>query len=165
MHPAFAKAASDLFSEVLNSDLFMNLRTMKNLTYDTRVEVVTNDISDSYFVISAFSNKRNYPVILTEIINYLKKLSNQEFDFSNTYLDNCKKIIKGKIKERGPMYYAGNMSGIQLEQALTKNILSITEYEKVLDQITPEDFTLLMTSQGYGIDPHNLYTRVLYSGE
>ncbi|XP_953137.1 M16 peptidase, putative [Theileria annulata] len=140
-------------------------RTMKNLTYDTRVEVVTNDISDSYFVISAFSNKRNYPVILTEIINYLKKLSNQEFDFSKTYLDNCKKIIKGKIKERGPMYYAGNMSGIQLEQALTKNILSITEYEKVLDQITPEDFTLLMTSQGYGIDPHNLYTRVLYSGE
>ncbi|EAN31825.2 Peptidase M16 inactive domain protein [Theileria parva strain Muguga] len=165
MHPAFPKAASDLFSEALNSDLFMKLRTMKNLTYDTRLEVVTNDISDSFFVISAFSNKRNYPVILSEIINYLKRLSNQELDFGKTYLDNCKKLIKAKIKEKKQGYYAGNMSGIQLEQALTKNILSITEYEKVLDEITPEDFTLLMTSQGFGIDPHNMYTRVLYSGD
>ncbi|UKK02723.1 hypothetical protein MACK_002819 [Theileria orientalis] len=163
MHPAFPKAAGDLFMQVLDSDLFINLRTIKNLTYETTINVVTNDINHSYFVISSFCNNKNYPVLMDEILKYLKRLASMEDQLSRSNLERCKQVIKNRIKSSGPSYYFKNMTGIQLAEATTKNLLSLVEYEEVLDMITPEDFSLLMASQVYGIDEQNLYTRALYS--
>nr|PVC50848.1 hypothetical protein MACL_00001941 [Theileria orientalis] len=163
MHPAFPKAAGDLFMQVLDSDLFINLRTIKNLTYETTINVVTNDINYSYFVISSFCNNRNYPMLMSEILKYLKSLASTEVRLSSSNLERCKQVIKNRIKCSGPGYHFKNMTGIQLAEATTKNLLALVEYEQVLDMITPEDFTLLMASQVYGIDEHNLYTRALYS--
>ncbi|UKJ89727.2 hypothetical protein MACJ_002981 [Theileria orientalis] len=154
MHPAFPKAAGDLF---------MQLRTIKNLTYETTINVVTNDINHSYFVISSFCNNKNYPVLMAEILKYLKSLSSMEDQLSGSNLERCKQVIKNRIKSTGPTYYFKNITGIQLAEATTKNLLSLVEYEAVLDMITPEDFSLLMGSQVYGIDEPNLYTRALYS--
>lgn len=153
-HPLFGHVALLLLSEIANRRLFSYVRERKQLTYDANFSFTGFErLLGGFFLVTVTASKENASKALEackETLFNLKK--NQRISPDN--VESAKRVVLNRhdFELRTTAYWAQLMSGIQEESVPLKGPLSFTDFQKVVEAITPTDLQLALDTLGIGDD-------------
>lgn len=159
-HPLFANVALLLLSEIANRRLFSNVRERKQLTYDANFSFTGFErLLGGWFLVTVTASKENAQKALDackETLHNLRK--NQPITPDN--VESAKRVVLNRhdFELRTTSYWAQLMSGLQEESVPLKGPLSFTDFQAVVEAMTPKD--LQLTLETLGLEDDQLYTAI-----
>jgi predicted Zn-dependent peptidase len=159
-HPLFAHVALLLLSEIANRRLFSYVRERKQLTYDANFSFTGFErLLGGFFLVTVTASKENAQKALEACKETLQTLrKNQKISPDN--VESAKRVVLNRhdFELRTTSYWAQLMSGIQEESVPLKGPLSFTDFQAVVEAITPKD--LQLTLETLGLNEDELYTAI-----
>jgi predicted Zn-dependent peptidase len=159
-HPLFAHVALLLLSEIVNRRLFSNVRERKQLTYDANFSFTGFErLMGGWFLVTVTASKENALKALDackETLNNLRK--SQQITPDN--VESAKRVVLNRhdFELRTTSYWTLFMSGLQEESIPLKGPLAFTDFQAVVEAITPKD--LQLTLETLGLEDDQLYTAI-----
>jgi predicted Zn-dependent peptidase len=159
-HPLFAHVALLLLSEIANRRLFSNVRERKQLTYDANFSFTGFErLLGGWFLVTVTASKENALKALDackETLHNLRK--NQPITADN--VESAKRVVLNRhdFELRTTSYWTQLMSGLQEESIPLKGPLSFTDFQAVVEAMTPKD--LQLTLETLGLEDDELYTAI-----
>jgi predicted Zn-dependent peptidase len=159
-HPLFAHVALLLLSEIANRRLFSNVRERKQLTYDANFSFTGFErLLGGWFLVTVTASKENAQKALDackETIHNLRK--SQPITPDN--VESAKRVVLNRhdFQLRTTQYWTEQMSGLQEESIPLKGPLSFTDFQAVVESMTPKD--LQLTLETLGVQDDQLYTAI-----
>jgi predicted Zn-dependent peptidase len=159
-HPLFAHVALLLLSEIANRRLFSNVRERKQLTYDANFSFTGFErLMGGWFLVTVTASKENAQKALDackETLHNLRK--NQPITPDN--VESAKRVVLNRhdFELRTTAYWTQIMSGLQEESIPLKGPLSFTDFQAVVEAMTPKDLQLALET--LGLDDNQLYTAI-----
>jgi predicted Zn-dependent peptidase len=159
-HPLFAHVALLLLSEIANRRLFSNVRERKQLTYDANFSFTGFErLLGGWFLVTVTASKENAQKALDACKETLAALrKNQPITPDN--VESAKRVVLNRhdFELRTTQYWTQLMSGLQEESVPLKGPLSFTDFQAVVEAMTPKD--LQLTLETLGLDDRELYTAI-----
>ncbi len=159
-HPLFAHVALLLLSEIANRRLFSNVRERKQLTYDANFSFTGFErLMGGWFLVTVTASKENAQKALDACKETLYNLrKNQPITPDN--VESAKRVVLNRhdFELRTTPYWTQFMSGLQEESVPLKGPLAFTDFQAVVEAITPKD--LQLTLETLGLEDDQLYTAI-----
>mmetsp|Transcript_36874 Transcript_36874/g.42058 ORF Transcript_36874/g.42058 Transcript_36874/m.42058 type:complete len:1196 (-) Transcript_36874:266-3853(-) len=159
-HPLFAHVALSLISEIVNRRLFSNVRERKQLTYDANFSFSNFErLAGGWYLVTVTASKEKAERALEACKETLATLRRSQTITSDN-VESAKRVVLNRHEGelRTSAYWAQLMSGLQEESIPLKGPLSVTDFHKVVESITPRDLQLTLETLGIGDD--DLYTTI-----
>lgn len=159
-HPLFAHVALLLLSEIANRRLFSYVREKKQLTYDANFSFTGFErLLGGFFLVTVTASKEKAPKALDACKETLQNLRKRQ-RITPDNVESAKRVVLNRhdFELRTTSYWAALMSGIQEESVPLKGPLSFTDFQAVVEAITPTD--LQLTLETLGIEESELYTAI-----
>lgn len=159
-HPLFAHAALLLLSEIANRRLFSNVRERKQLTYDANFSFTAFErLLGGWFLVTVTASKENAQKALDACKETLHNLRKSQ-PISPDNVESAKRVVlnRHEFQLRTTQYWTERMSGLQEESIPLKGPLSFTDFQAVVEAMTPKD--LQLTLETLGLDDKELYTAI-----
>jgi len=160
-HPLFAYVALQLLSEIVNRRLFSNVRERKQLTYDANFSFTGFErLLGGWFLVTVTASKEKAQAALDACKETLASLRKGNA-ISPDNVESAKRVVLNRHEGelRTGSYWASNlMSGIQEDSTPLKGPLAVTDFNAVVEAITPRD--LQLTLECLGLDEDLLYTAI-----
>lgn len=159
-HPLFAYVALSLLSEIANRRLFSTVRERKQLTYDANFSFTGFErLLGGWFLVTVTASKEKAQQALEackETLHALRKTS----PISADNVESAKRVVLNRHEGelRTTAYWTQLMSGMQEESVPLKGPLTMTDFNAVVESITPKD--LQLTLETLGLDDDELYTAI-----
>lgn len=159
-HPLFARVALLLLSEIANRRLFSNVRERKQLTYDANFSFTGFErLLGGWFLVTVTASKENAQKALEACKETLHSLRKSQ-PITPDNVESAKRVVlnRHEFQLRTTQYWTEQMSGLQEESIPLKGPLSFTDFQAVVEAITPKD--LQLTLETMGLDDDELYTAI-----
>jgi predicted Zn-dependent peptidase len=159
-HPLFAHVALLLLSEIANRRLFSNVRERKQLTYDANFSFTGFErLMGGWFLVTVTASKENAQKALEACKETLHSLRKTQ-PITPDNVESAKRVVLNRhdAELRTTPYWTQLMSGLQQESIPLKGPLSFTDFNAVVEAMTPKD--LQLTLETLGLDDDQLYTAI-----
>ncbi len=159
-HPLFAHAALLLLSEIANRRLFSNVRERKQLTYDANFSFTGFErLLGGWFLVTVTASKENAQKALDACKETLHSLRKSQ-PITPDNVESAKRVVlnRHEFQLRTTQYWTERMSGLQEESIPLKGPLSFTDFQAVVEALTPKD--LQLTLETLGLEDDQLYTAI-----
>ena len=159
-HPLFAHVALLLLSEIANRRLFSNVRERKQLTYDANFSFTGFErLMGGWFLVTVTASKENAQKALEACKETLHALRKTQ-PITPDNVESAKRVVLNRhdAELRTTPYWTQLMSGLQQESIPLKGPLSFTDFNAVVEAMTPKD--LQLTLETLGLDDDQLYTAI-----
>jgi len=159
-HPLFAHVALLLLSEIANRRLFSNVRERKQLTYDANFSFTGFEmLLGGWFLVTVTASKENAQKALDACKETLSNLRKSQ-PITPDNVESAKRVVlnRHEFQLRTTSYWTERMSGLQEESIPLKGPLSFTDFQAVVESMTPKD--LQLTLETLGLDDDQLYTAI-----
>jgi predicted Zn-dependent peptidase len=159
-HPLFAHVALLLLSEIANRRLFSNVRERKQLTYDANFSFTGFErLLGGWFLVTVTASKENAQKALDACVETLHSLRKSQ-PISPDNVESAKRVVlnRHEFQLRTTQYWTERMSGLQEESVPLKGPLSFTDFQAVVEAMTPKD--LQLTLETLGLNDDQLYTAI-----
>jgi len=159
-HPLFAHVALSLISEIVNRRLFSNVRERKQLTYDANFSFSNFErLAGGWFLVTVTASKEKAQRALEACKETLATLRRPQ-SITSDNVESAKRVVLNRHEGelRTSAYWTQLMTGLQEESIPLKGPLSVTDFHKVVESITPRD--LQLTLETLGIEDEDLYTAI-----
>jgi len=159
-HPLFAHVALSLISEIVNRRLFSTVRERKQLTYDANYSASNFErLAGGWFLVTVTASKEKAEKALEACKETLATLRRPQ-SITSDNVESAKRVVLNRHEGelRTSAYWTQLMSGLQEESIPLKGPLSVTDFHKVVESITPRD--LQLTLETMGLDDEDLYTAI-----
>jgi predicted Zn-dependent peptidase len=159
-HPLFAHVALLLLSEIANRRLFSNVRERKQLTYDANFSFTGFErLLGGWFLVTVTASKENAQKALDACKETLDTLRRSQ-PISPDNVESAKRVVlnRHEFQLRTTPYWTEQMSGLQEESVPLKGPLSFTDFQAVVEAMTPKD--LQLTLETMGLEDDQLYTAI-----
>jgi predicted Zn-dependent peptidase len=159
-HPLFATVSLLLLSEIANRRLFSNVRERKQLTYDANFSFTGFErLLGGWFLVTVTASKENAQKALDackETLHALRK--SQPITPDNA--ESAKRVVlnRHEAELRTTPYWTQLMAGLQEESIPLKGPLSFTDFNAVVEAITPKDLQLALET--LGLEDDQLFTAI-----
>jgi predicted Zn-dependent peptidase len=159
-HPLFAHVTLSLLSEIANRRLFSTVRERKQLTYDANFSFTGFErLMGGWFLVTVTASKEKAQQALDackETLHALRKSN----PISGDNVESAKRVVLNRHEGelRTTAYWTQLMSGMQEESIPLKGPLTVTDFNAVVESITPKD--LQLTLECLGLDDDQLYTAI-----
>lgn len=157
-HPLFAFVALSLLSEIANRRLFSNVRERKQLTYDANFSFTGFErLLGGWFLVTVTASKENAQKALDACKETLHSLRKSQ-PITPDNVESAKRVVlnRHEFQLRTTQYWTEKMSGLQEESIPLKGPLSFTDFQAVVESMTPKD--LQLTLESLGLDDDELFT-------
>jgi predicted Zn-dependent peptidase len=159
-HPLFAHVALSLLSEIANRRLFSTVREKKQLTYDANFSFTGFErLLGGWFLVTVTASKEKAQQALDACKETLAALRKSN-PISADNVESAKRVVlnRHEVELRTTSYWTQLMSGIQEESVPLKGPLAVTDFNALVESITPKD--LQLTLETLGLDEDQLYTAI-----
>lgn len=159
-HPLWAHAALLLISEIANRRLFSNVRERKQLTYDANFSFTGFErLMGGWFLVTVTASKENAQKALDACKETLHNLRKSQ-PITPDNVESAKRVVLNRhdLQLRTTQYWTEKMSGLQEESVPLKGPLSFTDFQAVVESMTPRDLQLVLET--LGLDDDQLYTAI-----
>jgi len=159
-HPLFAHVALLLLSEIANRRLFSNVRERKQLTYDANFSFTGFErLLGGWFLVTVTASKENAQKALDACKETLHSLRKSQ-PITPDNVESAKRVVlnRHEFQLRTTQYWTERMSGLQEESIPLKGPLSFTDFQAVVEAMTPRD--LQLTLETLGLEDNELYTAI-----
>lgn len=159
-HPLFAHVALLLLSEIANRRLFSNVRERKQLTYDANFSFTGFErLLGGWFLVTVTASKENAQKALDACKETLHNLRKSQ-PITPDNVESAKRVVLNRhdFELRTTSYWAQLMSGLQEESVPLKGPLSFTDFQAVVEAMTPKDLQLALET--LGLEDDQLYTAI-----
>ena len=149
-----------MLSEICNRRLFWTVRERKQLTYDANFSFTGFErLLGGWFLVTVTASKEKAQQALEackETLAALRKTS----PISSDNVESAKRVVMNRHEGelRTTQYWTQLMSGMQEESVPLKGPLTVTDFNAVVESITPRD--LQLTLETLGLDDDKLYTAI-----
>lgn len=157
-HPLYAYVALSLLSEIANRRLFSNVRERKQLTYDANFSFTGFErLLGGWFLVTVTASKENAQKALDACKETLHSLRKSQ-PITPDNVESSKRVVlnRHEFQLRTTQYWTEKMSGLQEESIPLKGPLSFTDFQAVVESMTPKD--LQLTLECLGLDDDELFT-------
>jgi predicted Zn-dependent peptidase len=159
-HPLFARVALLLLSEIANRRLFSNVRERKQLTYDANFSFTGFErLMGGWFLVTVTASKENAQKALDACKETLHALRKSQ-PITPDNVESAKRVVlnRHEFQLRTTQYWTEQMSGLQEESVPLKGPLSFTDFQAVVEAMTPKDLQLALET--LGLEDDQLYTAI-----
>lgn len=159
-HPLFAHVALLLLSEIANRRLFSNVRERKQLTYDANFSFTGFErLMGGWFLVTVTASKENAQKALDACKETLHNLRKSQ-PISPDNVESAKRVVLNRhdFELRTTSYWTQFMAGLQEESIPLKGPLAFTDFQAVVEAITPKD--LQLTLETLGLEDEEMYTAI-----